>query len=120
LGTTGAPWHTQSAPVSPTAEVLVSVAALQHASNQLWGHHSRMRPAACLLYFAAATAAAATAAVAAADKGTANQAQRVHITLELAWSADATVQQLGRTHRSNQVSCPIYKIVSSNICGEHR
>jgi len=34
-----------------------------------------------------------------ADKGAENSAQRVHITLELAWSADATVQQLGRTHR---------------------
>ncbi|WIA42573.1 hypothetical protein OEZ86_008551 [Tetradesmus obliquus] len=55
-----------------------------------------------------------------ADKGAANKAQRVQITLELAWSADKTVQQLGRTHRSNQAQPPIYKIVSTNICGEHR
>lgn len=34
-----------------------------------------------------------------ADKGAINKAQRVQITLELAWSADKTVQQLGRTHR---------------------
>lgn len=34
-----------------------------------------------------------------ADKGAVNTAQRVQITLELAWSADKTVQQLGRTHR---------------------
>eukprot|EP00775_Hariotina_reticulata_P014308 gene14308-35_t len=55
-----------------------------------------------------------------ADKAATNRSQRVHITLELAWSADKTVQQLGRSHRSNQVSSPIYKIVSTNICGEHR
>eukprot|EP00878_Enallax_costatus_P040094 GHUV01046079.1.p1 GENE.GHUV01046079.1~~GHUV01046079.1.p1 ORF type:complete len:621 (+),score=132.82 GHUV01046079.1:286-2148(+) len=55
-----------------------------------------------------------------AEKNATNTKQRVQITLELAWSADKTVQQLGRTHRSNQVTPPIYKIVSTNICGEHR
>lgn len=39
------------------------------------------------------------------DKGAVNTAQRVHITLELAWSADATVQQLGRTHRCGIAFC---------------
>jgi P-loop containing NTP hydrolase pore-1/C-terminal domain on Strawberry notch homologue len=55
-----------------------------------------------------------------ADKGCANQRRRIHYLLEAGWRADNAIQGLGRSHRTNQVSAPIFRPVVTNVRGERR
>lgn len=55
-----------------------------------------------------------------ADRNAGNQRRRVHIMLETGWKADAAVQGLGRTNRTNQSSAPLLRPVATNVKGEKR
>ena len=55
-----------------------------------------------------------------ADLAARNQARRVHFLLEPGWRADAAIQGLGRTNRTNQASAPLFRPVTTDVCGERR
>lgn len=55
-----------------------------------------------------------------AAKNYKNQQHRVHYLLQAGWKAETAVQGLGRTHRTNQVSAPTFRPVSTDIAGHKR
>ena len=55
-----------------------------------------------------------------ADLSVRNQARRVHFLLEPGWRADAAIQGLGRTNRTNQASAPLFRPVTTDVRGERR
>ncbi|KOX43850.1 methylase [Streptomyces purpurogeneiscleroticus] len=55
-----------------------------------------------------------------ADNGAQNRRLRVHFLLEAGWKADAAVQGLGRTNRTNQAQPPLFRPVTTDVKGEKR
>ncbi|WP_134726911.1 strawberry notch family protein [Paracoccus luteus] len=49
-----------------------------------------------------------------------NTRLRVHYLLEAGWKADAAIQGLGRTHRTNQKQPPLFRPISTNVKAEKR
>ncbi len=55
-----------------------------------------------------------------ADLGCRNRSRRVHYLLEPGWRADAAIQGLGRTNRTNQAQPPLFRPVTTDVKGERR
>lgn len=55
-----------------------------------------------------------------ADLDSLNHRPRVHYLLEAGWKADAAIQGLGRTNRTNQAQPPLFRPVATNVRGEKR
>lgn len=55
-----------------------------------------------------------------ADLGAKNQRLRVHYLLEPGWRADAAIQGLGRTNRTNQAQPPLFRPIASDVKAEKR
>ena len=54
------------------------------------------------------------------DLGCGNTRRRIHYLLEPGWRADQAIQGLGRTHRTNQASAPLFRPVTTDVKGERR
>ena len=55
-----------------------------------------------------------------ADLNALNHQRRVHYLVEPGWRADAAIQGLGRSHRTNQAHPPLFRPVTTDIHGEKR
>ncbi len=55
-----------------------------------------------------------------ADLGAKNQRLRVHYLLEPGWKADAAIQGLGRTNRTNQKQPPLFRPIAADVKAEKR
>jgi hypothetical protein len=55
-----------------------------------------------------------------ADFAAKNQRLRVHYLLEPGWKADAAIQGLGRTNRTNQAQPPLFRPIATNVKAEKR
>jgi hypothetical protein len=55
-----------------------------------------------------------------ADLGCKNQRRRIHYLLEPGWRADAAIQGLGRSNRTNQKQPPVFRPVATDVKGERR
>ena len=55
-----------------------------------------------------------------ADLSCKNQRRRIHYLLEPGWKADAAIQGLGRSNRTNQKQPPVFRPVATDVKGEKR
>jgi predicted RNA methylase len=55
-----------------------------------------------------------------ADLAARNQRLRVHYLLEAGWKADAAIQGLGRSNRTNQAQPPLFRPIATNVKAEKR
>ena len=55
-----------------------------------------------------------------ADLSARNQRLRVHYLLEPGWKADAAIQGLGRTNRTNQAQPPLFRPIATDVKAEKR
>jgi predicted RNA methylase len=55
-----------------------------------------------------------------ADLNALNHQRRIHYLVEPGWRADAAIQGLGRSHRTNQAYAPLFRPVTTDIHGEKR